>query len=48
MSLSLQIVVSGLAAGGVYGLFAIAHAVIHRLTGVVNLAFGDLVALGAT
>ncbi len=46
MSLSLQIVVSGLAAGGVYGLFAIAHAVVYRLTGVVNLAFGDLVALG--
>ena len=46
MSVSLQIVVSGLAAGGVYGLFAVAHAVVYRLTGVINFAFGDLVALG--
>ncbi len=46
MSLSLQIVVSGLAAGGVYGLFALAHAVVYRLTGVIDFAFGDLVALG--
>jgi branched-chain amino acid transport system permease protein len=46
VSLSLQIVVSGLAAGGVYGLFALAHAVVYRLTGVVDFAFGDLVALG--
>ncbi|MDX6484276.1 MAG: hypothetical protein QOE95_2047, partial [Gaiellaceae bacterium] len=45
MSLALQILVSGLAAGGVYGLFAIGHAVVYRLTGVVHLALGDLVAL---
>jgi branched-chain amino acid transport system permease protein len=46
MSLTLQIVVSGLAAGGVYGLFALGYSAVYRLTGVVNFAFGDLVALG--
>ena len=37
---------SGLAAGGVYGLFAVGHSLVHRLTGIVNFAFGDLVGLG--
>lgn len=45
MSLALQVLVSGLAAGGVYGLFAVGHALAYRLTGVVHLALGDLVSL---
>ena len=46
MSLALQVLVTGLAAGGVYGLIAVGHSVIYRLTGVVNFAYGDFVALG--
>jgi branched-chain amino acid transport system permease protein len=30
----------------VYGLFAVGHSLIYRLTGIVNFAFGDLVGLG--
>ena len=46
MSLALQVLVTGAAAGGVYGLIAIGHALIYRLTGVVDFAYGDLVGLG--
>jgi branched-chain amino acid transport system permease protein len=46
VSLALQIVVTGLAAGGVYGLVAVGHSLIYRLTGIVHLAYGDLVGLG--
>jgi branched-subunit amino acid ABC-type transport system permease component len=46
VSLTLQVAVSGLAAGGVYGLVAVGHSLVYRLTGVVHLAFGDLVGLG--
>lgn len=46
MTIALQVIVSGLAAGGVYGLFAAGHSLIHRLTGIVHFAFGDLVGLG--
>ncbi len=46
MSLALQVLVTGLAAGGVYGLVAVGHSVIYRLTGIVHLAYGDLVGLG--
>jgi branched-chain amino acid transport system permease protein len=46
MTIALQVLVSGLAAGGVYGLFAAGHSLIHRVTGIVNFAFGDLVGLG--
>jgi branched-subunit amino acid ABC-type transport system permease component len=46
VSLALQVLVTGAAAGGVYGLIAIGHALIYRLTGVVHFAFGDLVGLG--
>ena len=44
--IAFQVLVSGLAAGGVYGLFAAGHSLIYRLTGIVNFAFGDLVGLG--
>ena len=45
MSLTLQVLVSGLAAGAVYGLVAIALILVYRLTGIVYFAFGDLVGL---
>ena len=44
MSLVVQVIVTGLAAGGVYGLVAVGHSLIYRLTGIVYFAFGDLVA----
>jgi branched-chain amino acid transport system permease protein len=46
VSLALQVLVTGLATGGVYGLVAVGHALIYRLTGIVHFAFGDLVGLG--
>jgi branched-chain amino acid transport system permease protein len=45
MSLALQVLISGLAAGAVYGLVAIAYVLVYRLTGIVHFAFGDLVGL---
>jgi branched-chain amino acid transport system permease protein len=45
VSLSLQILLSGLAAGGIYGLLAVGHTLVYRLTGIVHFAFGDLVGL---
>src|SRR6266516_4373487 len=41
MTIALQVFVTGLAAGGVYGLFAAGHTLIYRLTGMVNYAFPD-------
>jgi len=37
-----QQVVSGLASGGIYGLLALALVLIHRATGVVNFAQGEM------
>jgi branched-chain amino acid transport system permease protein len=45
MALALQILATGFAAGAVYGLVAVGHAVVFRLTGVVHFAFGELIAL---
>ena len=45
MSLLLQVLVSGLAAGAVYGLVAIALVLVYRMTGIVYFAFGELVGL---
>jgi branched-chain amino acid transport system permease protein len=42
----LQVAVSGLAAGALYGLVAVGHSLVYRLTGVVHFAFGELIALG--
>jgi branched-chain amino acid transport system permease protein len=47
MSLAVQVVFTGLSAGGVYGLIAIGHSLIYRLTGIVYFALGDLIGLGA-
>jgi branched-chain amino acid transport system permease protein len=46
MALALQILASGFAAGAVYGLVAVGHSLVYRLTGVVHFAFGELIALG--
>ena len=46
MAVALQILASGLAAGSVYGLVAVGHSLVFRLTGVVHFAFGELIALG--
>ena len=46
MALTLQILASGFAAGAVYGLVAVGHSIVFRLTGVVHFAFGELIALG--
>jgi branched-chain amino acid transport system permease protein len=46
VSLSLQILLSGLAAGSVYGLLAVGYTLVYRLTGIVHFALGDLVGLG--
>src|SRR5690348_11897817 len=45
MNLTLAILVSGIAAGGVYGLLAAGLALIYRLTGVIHFALGELVGL---
>jgi len=45
VSLALQIAITGLAAGGVYGVVAIAYTLIYRLTGVVQFALGEFIAL---
>ena len=46
LNLSLQILLSGLAAGSVYGLLAVGNTLVFRLTGIVHFALGDLVGLG--
>ena len=45
MALAFQVLVTGAAAGAVYGLVAVGHSLVYRLTGVVNFAYGDLVGL---
>lgn len=45
MALLLQILITGLAAGAVYGLVAIGFSLIYRLTGVIHFALGELVTL---
>jgi branched-subunit amino acid ABC-type transport system permease component len=46
VSLWVQILISGLAAGSVYGLLAVGHTLVYQLTGIVHFALGDLVGLG--
>ena len=45
MALLLQILISGVAVGAVYGVVAIGYALIYRLTGVIHFALGELVGL---
>ncbi|MCX5873308.1 MAG: branched-chain amino acid ABC transporter permease [Deltaproteobacteria bacterium] len=42
-----QILVSGMAAGGVYGLIALGFVLIYKATSVLNLATGEFMTLGA-
>lgn len=42
MALTVQILITGLAAGAVYGLFAVAYSLVYRLTGVIHFALGEL------
>jgi len=42
-----QQIVSGLASGGVYALLALAIVIVHRSTGVINFAQGELATLSA-
>ena len=42
-----QIIVSGLAAGGVYGLIALGFVLIYKATSIINLATGEFMTLGA-
>jgi branched-subunit amino acid ABC-type transport system permease component len=46
VDLALQVLVSGLAAGGVYGLVAAGYSLVYRLTGIVHFALGDLIGVG--
>jgi len=43
----LQVIVTGLAAGGVYGLIALGFVLIYKATSVLNLAMGEFMTLGA-
>jgi branched-chain amino acid transport system permease protein len=43
----MQQIVSGLASGGVYALLALALVIIHRSTGVINFAQGEMATLSA-
>jgi branched-chain amino acid transport system permease protein len=43
----LQQIVSGLASGGIYGALALAIVIIHRSTGVINFAQGEMATLSA-
>src|SRR3954451_21241160 len=43
---ALPILAGGFAAGAVYGLVAVGHSLVFRLTGVVHFEFGELIALG--
>ena len=46
-SVLLQIVVVGIAAGGVYGLIALGFVLIYKATSILNLAMGEFMTLGA-
>jgi branched-chain amino acid transport system permease protein len=43
----IQVVVAGLATGGVYGLIALGFVLIYKATSVLNLAMGEFMTLGA-
>ncbi|HEY8340747.1 MAG TPA: branched-chain amino acid ABC transporter permease [Egibacteraceae bacterium] len=47
MTTFLQLVISGLATGSIYGLIALGFVLIYKATDVFNFAHGDVMALGA-
>ncbi len=42
-----QIIISGIAAGGVYGLIALGFVLIYKATSILNLATGEFMTIGA-
>ena len=46
-SILIQVIVAGLATGGVYGLIALGFVLIYKATSVLNLAMGEFITLGA-
>ena len=47
MDILLQVIVTGLATGGVYGLIALGFVIIYKATSTLNLAMGEFMTLGA-
>ncbi len=47
MDILLQLIVTGIATGGVYGLIALGFVLIYKATGILNLATGAIMTLGA-
>ena len=47
MDIFLQVIVTGMATGGVYGLIALGFVLIFKATGILNLATGAFMTLGA-
>jgi branched-chain amino acid transport system permease protein len=47
MSILLQVIVTGIATGGVYGLIALGYVLIYKATSILNLATGSFMTLGA-
>jgi len=47
MDILLQVIVTGLATGGVYGLIALGFVLIYKATSILNLATGSFMTLGA-
>jgi len=47
MDILLQVLVTGIATGGVYGLIALGFVLIFKATGILNLATGVFMTLGA-
>ncbi len=47
MDILLQIIISGLATGGVYGLIALGYVLVYKATSILNLATGQFMTIGA-
>jgi branched-chain amino acid transport system permease protein len=47
MDILIQIIITGIATGGVYGLIALGFVLIYKATSIVNLATGSFMTLGA-
>jgi len=47
MDILLQVIVTGIATGGVYGLIALGYVLIYKATSILNLATGSFMTLGA-
>jgi branched-chain amino acid transport system permease protein len=47
MEILIQVIVTGLATGGVYGLIALGFVLIYKASGILNLAMGEFMTLGA-